>query len=71
MGAKKLSFMNTSSTSTTNNFIRILFEIPGNGIINFGTGGTVYEILAVSVTSVNLCKIENNGNACYQKLKAK
>jgi hypothetical protein len=70
-GAKKLSFMNATSASTTGNSTRIQFEVPGNGIINFGTGGTAYEILSLSATSISLRNIGADGNAWYQKLKAK
>ena len=71
VGAKKLSFMNATSASTNDNSTRIQFEVPGNGIINFGTGGTTYEILSVSATNINLRNIGIDGNAWYQKLKAK
>jgi hypothetical protein len=37
--AKKLAFMDATSGSTTANSTRIQFMVPGNGIINFGTGG--------------------------------
>jgi hypothetical protein len=45
--------------------------VPGNGIINFGTGGTTYEILSASATSIHLRNIGADGNSWYQKLKAK
>lgn len=67
--AKKLSFMNATSASTNDNFTRIHFEVPGNGMINFGTGGNIYEILSVSSTNVNLRDIGTNGNVWYQKIK--
>lgn len=71
IGVKKLSFMNATSGSTTDNSTKIQFMVPGNGIINFGTGGTVYEILSISTTSISLRNMGIDGNAWYQKLKAK
>ena len=41
---------------------------PGNGIINFGTGGTTYEILSITDTQVHLRNIGADGNSWYQKL---
>ena len=70
-GTKKLTFMNATSNSTTANSTRIQFVVPGNGIINFGTGGNTYEILAITATSISLRNIGIDGNAWYQKLKNK
>lgn len=70
-GNKKLAFMDATSASTPANSTRIQFTVPGNGIINFGTGGTTYEILAVSATGISLRNIGADGNAWYQKLKNK
>ena len=70
-GTKKLAFMDATSASTSANSTRIQFDVPGNGIINFGTGGTTYEILSVSATNIHLRNIGIDGNAWYQKLKAK
>ena len=70
-GTKKLAFMNATSNSTTANSTRIQFVVPGNGIINFGTGGNTYEILAISATGISLRNIGIDGNAWYQKLKNK
>jgi len=70
-GNKKLAFMDAASTSTPANSTRIQFVVPGNGIINFGTGGTTYEILAISATQISLRNIGSDGNAWYQKLKNK
>lgn len=67
--AKKLSFMNATSASTNDNSTRIQFEVTSNGMINFGTGGTIYEILSVSSTNANLRYIGTNGNVWYQKIK--
>ena len=63
--------MDAASTSTSAVSLRIQFEVPGNGIINFGTGGTTYEILSISATNMNIRNIGADGNAWYQKLKVK
>jgi hypothetical protein len=70
-GTKKLGFSNASSGSTAANSTQIQFSVPGNGIINFGTGGTTYEILAYTSTTVSLRNIGSDGNSWYQKLKVK
>jgi hypothetical protein len=70
-GTKRLSFMDATSASTPANSTRIQFSVPGNGIINFGTGGTVYEILAISSTQMSLRNIGIDGNSWYQILKKK
>ena len=70
-GVKQLIFMNATSASTTANSTRIQFTVPGNGIINFATGGNTYEILSINDTSVQLRNIGIDGNAWYQILKAK
>lgn len=70
-GTKKLAFMDATSSSTSDLSTRIQFVVPGNGIINFGTGGTTYEILKISATNVTLRNIGADGNAWYQILKAK
>lgn len=70
-GTKKLIFMDATSSSTSANSTRIQFVVPGNGIINFGTGGVMYEILAISATQVSLRNIGADGNAWYQILKVK
>jgi hypothetical protein len=71
VGAKKLSFMDATSASTAANSTRIQFFVPGDGIINFATGGNTYEILSLSDTGVHLRNIGADGNAWYQKLKVK
>ncbi len=70
-GTKLLAFMDATTASTPANSTRIQFMVPGNGIINFGTGGTVYEILSLSATSLHLRNIGADGNSWYQKLKVK
>ncbi|MGC4100722.1 PKD domain-containing protein [Ferruginibacter sp.] len=70
-GNKKLAFMDATSASTPAVSTRIQFVVPGNGIINFGTGGTTYEILSITSTSMHIRNIGADGNAWYQKLKMK
>ncbi len=70
-GAKKLAFMDATSSSTAANSTRVQFEVPGNGLVNFGTGGKTYEILSLTATSMHLRNIGIDGNAWYQKLKVK
>ncbi len=70
-GSKQLIFMDATSASTAANSTRIQFTVPGNGIINFGTGGTTYEILSITATTMNLRNIGADGNSWYQKLKVK
>lgn len=70
-GNRQLAFMDATSGSTASISTRIQFMVPGNGIINFGTGGTVYEILSVTNTSIHLRNIGADGNSWYQKLKVK
>jgi hypothetical protein len=67
-GLKSLIFMNATSASTPAQSTRIQFTVPGNGIINFGTGGTTYEILSITDTQINLRNIGADGNSWYQKL---
>jgi len=70
-GTKLLSFMDATSGSTAANSTQIQFTVPGNGIINFGTGGTTYEILSYTDSTMNLRNIGADGNSWYQKLKVK
>jgi hypothetical protein len=70
-GNKQLAFMDATSASTPANSTRIQFTVPGNGIINFGTGGITYEIISFTNTSIHLRNIGSDGNAWYQKLKPK
>ncbi len=69
-GTKALKFYESTSTSTTNESRRVDFEVPGNGIVNFGTGGKAYEILSISATLLHIRNIGADGNAWYMKLKA-
>jgi hypothetical protein len=70
-GTKLLSFMNATSGSTSASSRQIEFVVPGNGIINFGTGATKYEILSITDNSMHLRNIGADGNSWYQKLKVK
>jgi hypothetical protein len=70
-GNKQLIFQDATSSSTPAQSTRIQFTVPGNGIINFGTGGTVYEILEITPTTMHLRNIGIDGNSWYQKLKVK
>lgn len=69
-GTKSLKFFESTSASTTADSRRIDFEVPGNGMLNFGTGGKAYEILSISATQMHLRSIGVDGNAWYMKLKA-
>ena len=69
--AKKLIFMAATSASTAANSTQIQFVVPGNGIINFATGGNTYEILSITDTNIHLRNIGIDGNSWYQILKTK
>jgi hypothetical protein len=70
-GTRQLAFMNATSGSTSAQSSQIQFNVPGNGIINFGTGGTMYEIINYTATTITLRNIGADGNAWYQKLIVK
>jgi len=70
-GTRVLSFMDATSGSTAAVSTRIQFQVPGNGIINFGTGGTTYEILSYTSNKMFLRNIGADGNSWYQKLIVK
>lgn len=67
-GIKRLSFSNSTSGSSAAESTQIEFVVPGNGIINFGTGGVRYEILSITPTQLHLRNIGADGNSWYQKL---
>ena len=67
-GTRQLAFMAATSGSTAAVSTQIQFMVPGNGIINFGTGGTVYEILSITAGNIHLRNIGIDGNSWYQKL---
>lgn len=68
---RDLSFMNATSGSTPAVSTGIQFMVPGNGLINFGTGGNIYEILSITDNSVQLRNIGIDGLAWYQIFRAK
>ncbi len=70
-GNKLLGFSDATSASTPSISTRIQFRVPGNGIINFGTGGTTYEILSFTSNTIELRNIGSDGNSWYQKLRVK
>ena len=70
-GVRKLGFSDAASASTPAISTRIQFAVPGDRINNFGTGGKVYEILAITNTQMQLRNIGSDGNSWYQILKAK
>ena len=70
-GTKQLAFSNATSGSTPAQSKQIEFVVPGNGIINFGTGGVRYEILDITATQLRLRNIGADGNSWYQILKKK
>lgn len=70
-GTKQLAFSAATSGSTPAQSSQIQFTVPGNGIINFGTGGITYEIISYTSTTMFLRNIGSDGNAWYQKLKVK
>lgn len=70
-GKKTLAFFESNSGSTTSNSTKIEFSVPGNGIVNFGTGAKNYEILSITPTQIHLRSIGVTGLAWYMKLKAK
>lgn len=70
-GTKNLVFSAATSGSTPDISTQIQFHVPGNGIVNFGTGGTTYEILTITDTQMTLRNIGSDGFAWFQKLKVK
>jgi hypothetical protein len=68
---KPLAFAEATSASTSANSTREQFTVPGDGIINFATGGTTYEILEITPTTMHIRNIGVDGNSWYQKLKVK
>jgi hypothetical protein len=70
-GTKTLAFGSATSGSSSANSTGIQFTVPGNGIINFGTGANTYEILSLSGGVMTLRNVGIDGNAWYQILKVK
>jgi hypothetical protein len=56
--------------SNSSNSTGIQITIPGNGLINFGTGANTYEVLFLSNNVMWLRDIGVDGNAWYQILRA-
>lgn len=71
VGAKKLTFMDANSGSTSEFSTLIQFMVPGNGIASVGVGGNTYEILELTDTTMHLRTINFLGAAWYQKFKVK
>lgn len=70
-GTRKLAFMAATSGSTSAVSTGIQFVVPGNGIINFGTGGNTYEILKYTDNTIFLRNVGTDGNAWYQQFIVK
>ncbi len=70
-GTVNLMFFGASSGSTSANSTGIAFEVPGSGVLAFGTGSNQYEILSLSATSMMLRNIGADGNSWYQIFKVK
>jgi hypothetical protein len=70
-GAKKLTFSNANTGSTSANSTQIQFNVPGNGILNWGTGTNSYEIISYTQNTMLLRTIGIDGNSWYQRLKVK
>lgn len=70
-GAKTIAFGTATSGSNASNSTGIQFTVPGNGIVDFGTGGKTYEILYLSSGVMSLRNMGIDGNAWYQILKVK
>jgi len=69
-GTKTLGFSAATSGSNASNSTGIQFNVPGTGLVNFGTGGVTYEIISLTSTMMVLRNIGIDGNAWYQTLKA-
>jgi len=69
-GTKNLGFSSATSGSSSSNSTGVQFNVPGNGIIGFGTGGTTYEILSLSTKVMVIRNVGSDGNAWYQILRA-
>lgn len=70
-GTKNLSFGAANTGSNASNSTGIVFSVPGNGIVDFGTGGSTYEILSLANGVMMLRNVGIDGNAWYQILKVK
>lgn len=71
IGVKPLGFSPATSGSGPGNSTQVQFTVPGNGIVNFATGGKTYELITATSTSLFLRTIGSDNNAWYFKLKPK
>lgn len=69
-GTKPLGFSAANTGSNSSNSTGIQFSVPGNGLVDFGTGATTYELLSLSPTAFAIRDIGSDGNAWYQIFKA-
>jgi hypothetical protein len=69
-GTKTIGFSAANTGSNSSNSTGVQFNVPGNGIIGFGTGGSNYEIISLSSTVMLIRNIGSDGNAWYQILRA-
>lgn len=69
-GTKTLGFSGANSGSSASNSTGVQFNVPGTGLVNFGTGGVTYEIISLTNSAMVLRNIGADGNAWYQTLKA-
>ena len=69
-GTKTLGFSGANSGSNASNSTGVQFNVPGTGLVNFGTGGVTYEIISLTNSAMVLRNIGADGNAWYQTLKA-
>lgn len=70
-GTQTLTFGSDAfAGSNSSNSTGIQITVPGNGLINFGTGANTYEVLYLSSSVIVLRDIGSDGNAWYQILKA-
>ncbi len=67
-GTKTIGFAtaNTGGGSSTG----IQFNVPGDGLVNFGTGGVTYQVISITPHVMVLRNIGSDGNAWYQILRA-
>ena len=70
-GLRKLVFMDATSGATSEYSTQIQFMVPGNGIVSVGVGGTTYEIIELTETTMHLRTVNFLGAAWYQKFKVK
>lgn len=70
-GTKTLGFSVAKSGSSPANSTGIQFNVPGNGLVGFGTGGSTYEIISLSSTVMVLRNMSADGSlAWYQILRS-